>query len=389
MNPNSFKQKYMLSDKASVDNLRKPQKASSEINFYVQDKSRDQAYNRRLPLTGPGFRNLPPYPDQTKFQGIRTPNVNLIPKLMSMETPDDPNNFNVGHLNDRRNFKKISRMSHNMEMIKSPKSEVNNYFLKPMNRRYQNQRNNDFKDNISNQEVLSRNARGNTSQNNVFYQNSSNNIPSINISDKNLKSSIWSFKDNYNDPGNYSTNIKNEESLKMLQNFPDQANSQFNGLRFTGNFRMNNEPNFHLLADPPSPLLDIHNLVNLKQMKFDNSKSNRQINSPQIKLNKTSFIPIFPKKGIRPSINSHTDDLIIKKPSDLDEKNRKALCSVDRETQILPGYNYFPGNNNFEMLFRRSSQITRSKFRNIIKNFDIQEVRIFSTINFISLDMPI
>ena len=372
----------MLSEKESVDQQGNPIKASSELNFYAKNRSSARDFDRRRQFLGPRFSN-PILPGNMKLGGLNYPNRNLIPDLMRLQPNQDTKNFNIGPLNDFYQFKKQNIMNRQLEMIKSPKSEMNTYLLRGPKSHGKGLQNRDFsaivsvkdyKDNISNQDALSRRVKGDIPTNNVFYQNSSNNLPSNNISDHNYKSSILSFKDTQNDAANLSANVKADDSMVVLQslrfNGTPSGFYKSNPINFNTHFQYGIEPSFVPLHEPQN-LPKINKLVNLKQVSFENQKK-RNISSPQLTRGRAAFHPIFPKKTLRPSMTSNTDDILIQNNEQGDAKSPPFLLSVDRETQILPTYNYSSKLSNFNVLLNQN-YLNNHKSKTLSK-WDIQKV---------------
>lgn len=372
----------MLSDKESLDHQGNPIKASSELNYYAKSRPINADFKRRCQFLGPRFSN-PILPSNMKLGGLNYPNRNLIPDLMRLQPSQESKNFNVGHIGDLYPFQKTNKLGRPLEMIKSPKSEMNNYLMRGQKSHGKGKQNRDFsaivsvkdyKDNISNQDALSRRVKGtDTLTNNVFYQNSSNNLPSNNISDHNFKSSILSFKDNQNDMANLSANVKPDDSMVVLQSLRFKGTTpsfyKTNPMGFNSHFQYGNEPSFMPIHEPKN-LPKINKLVNLKQVSFE-KQNNRNLNSPQLARGRPIFHPIFPKKSVRPSITSNNEDMLIPNNDQGGEKSPPFLLSVDRETQILPAYNYSAKLSNFHTLLKSGFQ----KKGSVWAKWDIQKVR--------------
>lgn len=356
----------LLSDKESLDHQGNPVKAASELNFYAKNRPSNADFKRRCQFLGPRFSN-PILPSNMKLGGLNYPNRNLIPDLMRLQPSQETKNFNVGHIGELYPFQKINKLGRPLELIKSPKSEMNNYLMRGQKSHRKGNQNRDFsaiasvkdyKDNISNQDALSRKVKGDMLTNNVFYQNSSNNLPSNNISDHNFKSSILSFKDNQNDIANMSANVKPDESMVVLQSLRFKGNVpgfyKTNPINFNTHFQYGNEPSFVPLHDSQN-LPKINKLVNLKQVSFE-KQNNRNLNSPQLGRGRPIFHPIFPKKTVRPSMTSNNEDMLMQNNDPSGEKSPPFLMSVDRETQILPAYNYSAKLSNFHTTLMSSFQ---------------------------------
>jgi len=376
------KSKMLLSEKESIDNKGNTIKASSELDFYAKNRASTHEFDRRRPFLNPRFSN-PILPSNIKFGGLSYPNRNLIPDLMRMQPTQETKNFNIGPFNDLYHGKANNKMNRHLQMIKSPKSEMNNYLMRGPKSHGKGQQNRDFsamvsvkdyKDNISNQDALSRRVKGDIPTNNVFYQNSSNNLPSNNISDHNFKSSILSFKDNQNDGANLSANVKPDDSMVVLQSLRFNTNPsgfyKSNPINFNTHFQYGNEPSFMPIHEPKH-LPKINKLVNLKQVSFEN-QNKRNLSSPQLTRGQAVFHPIFPKKAIRQSMTSNNDDMLIQNNDLEGEKSPPFILSVDRETQILPTYNYSAKFANFNSAL--NGIYTKNQKFKISSQWEIQKV---------------
>ena len=374
------KSKLMLSEKESIDQLGNPIKASSELNFYTKKRPQHHDFERRRQHLSPRFCN-PILPGNINLNRLNFPNRNLIPDLMRLQPSQEPQNYNMNHLQDIYRLGKGNKFGRHLEMIKSPKSEMNNVMRTKKNNAKGFQNGdfsalvsvNDYKDNISNQDALSRRiVKGNTSHKNVFYQNSSNNLPSNNISEQNLKSSILSFKDNQNDATNLSANVKPDDSMLVLQSLRFKGNHQgfFKQppLPFNSHFPYGNEPSFQPIYDKQKPL-EMNPLGNLQQMSFEN-QNQRNRNSPQITRG-PAFRSIFPKKTIRPSITSNNEDLLMNN----EVSSPPLMPSVDRETQIMPAYNYSAKHLNLPSNFGNNFLQNLTSLKKLSTKWDIQTVR--------------
>lgn len=352
----------LLSDKESLEHKDNPVKASSELNYYPKGRPSNADFNRRRQFLGPRFSN-PILPASMKLGGLNYPNRNLIPDLMALQPSQDIKNFNVRHLGDLSPFQKTSKLGRPLKLIKSPKSEMNNYLIRGQKSQGKGQTGHDFsaivsvkdyKDNISNQDGLSRRVKGEPLTNNVFYQNSSNNLPSNNISDHNFKSSILSFKDNQNDMANLSANAKPDDPMVVLQSLRLKGAAhgfyKASPMNFNAHFQYGNEPSF-VPVHEPQHLPTINKLVNLKQVSFE-KHNKRNMSSPQLARKRTVFHPIFPKKAVRPSATSNNEELLMPGNDLSGAKSPPFLPSVDRETQILPTYNYSAKLTNFHALLK-------------------------------------
>lgn len=353
----------MLSEKESFDQGN-PIKASSELNYYPKNDNNNRDFERRRQFLGPRFSN-PTLRNNNQLNRLSHPNRNLIPELMRLPPIQGVQDFNVGPLNDLYRYKKSNARGRQLELIKSPKSEMNNYLLREAKSHGKGVAGRDFsamvsvkdyKDNISNQDALSRrNNKGENANPNPFYQNSSNNLPSNNISEQNYKSSILSFKDNQNDVANLSANAKPDDPMVVLQSLRLKNNSHPFGrnqaMGFNSHFPFKNEPSFHPIQEP-KVLPEINKLVNLQQMSFEKTKK-RNLASPQLR--RPIFQPIYPKKVVRPSITSNADELINPANDQTSIKSPPFLHSVDRETQILPPYNYSAKCSNFHSTFKQTA----------------------------------
>ena len=374
----------MLSEKESLDQQGNPIKASSELNFYGKDHPPNLDFERRRNFLGPRFSN-PTLRGNIKLGGLNYPNRNLIPDLMGLQPPHDIKNFNVGPLNGLYRYNKKNKLGRHLEMIKSPKSEMNNYLLREAKSHGKGQQTRDFsamvsvkdyKDNISNQDALSRKVKGDAPNPNVFYQNSSNNLPSNNISDHNFKSSILSFKDNQNDMANMSANVKPDDSMVVLQSLRYKGNAHPSfyktpPLGFNSHFPFGNEPSFQPLHEPKN-LPEIDNLVKLQQVSFEN-KNKRNLSSPQLN-RRPIFQPIYPKKAVRPSITSNNEDLLCQTNELSGAKSPPYLPSVDRETQILPPYNYSAKCSNFHTILQQTFNKNEITVKKKNSDWEIEKV---------------
>lgn len=383
----NFKSKMLLSEKESIDQLGNPIKASSELNFYAKKRPQHLEFERRRQHLGPRFSN-PILPGNIKFGGLNYPNRNLIPEFMRLQPTQDIQNLNLGHLRDFYGVKKNNQFIRPLEMIKSPKSEMNNYLIRGKKNSGKGQQTGDlsglvsvkdYKDNISNQDGLSRRVKGETSNNNVFYQNSSNNLPSNNISDHNFKSSILSFKDNQNDGANLSANVKPDDSMEVLQSLRFKGNHpgyyKKTPLTFNSHFPYGNEPSFHPIHDTQKPI-EMNKLVNLQQMSFENNNK-RNTSSPQLTRGPAIFQPVFTKKGIRPSITSNNEELLMNN-NEIGISSPPFMQSVDRETQILPPYNYSAKLSNFHSGFNQNFIKNLTSLKKITGKWEIQNVKIIN-----------
>ena len=368
----------MLSEKESIDQLGNPIKASSELNFYTNKRPQHLDFERRRQHLGPRFSN-PILPGNMKLNRLNFPNRNLIPDLMRLQPSQEPQNYNMNHLRDLYGLGKTNKFGRHLEMIKSPRSEMNNLMRGPKSsgKGFQNRdfsalvSVNDYKDNISNQDALSRRVKGDISQKNVFYQNSSNNLPSNNISEQNLKSSILSFKDNQNDATNLSANVKPDDSMMVLQSLRFKGNHpgfyKKLPLPFNSHFPYGNEPSFQPIHDNKKPL-EMNPLGNLQQMSFEN-QNKRNRNSPQLTRG-PAFRSIFPKKTIRPSITSNNEELLLNN----EVTSPPFMHSVDRETQILPAYNYSAKHLNLQSSFNKNYLKNLTSLKKLSTKWDIQTV---------------
>jgi hypothetical protein len=374
----------MLSEKESFDQQGNPVKASSELNYYPKNDQNNRDFERRRQFLGPRFSN-PTLRNNLQLNRLSHPNRNLIPDLMRLPPIQGIRDFNVGPLNDLYRYQKSGLRGVPLEMIKSPKSEMNNYLLREAKGLGKGNKGRDFsamvsvkdyKDNISNQDALSRRNKGETANPNPFYQNSSNNLPSNNISEQNFKSSILSFKDNQIDMANLSANVKPDDPMVVLQSLRYKGASPHSYSRaqqpgFNSHFPYVNEPSFQPVQEP-NKLPEINKLVNLQQVSFEKTK-NRGLSSPQLR--RPIFQPIYPKKVVRPSITSNAEELLAGNMEQGSVKSPPFLQSVDRETQILPAYNYSAKCSNFHTTFKQS--LLKNEI-NVMKrkygHWDIQKV---------------
>ena len=337
-------------------------KARSEINF-----------NERG--SGANMRHRP------------TQNANLISSLMNVgRSPGDPSNLSLRYPQDGKGFKVVKRFGRGAGMIKSPCSELNTY--NPAEKKGEKAQNvsvhHDFKDNISQQDLISRRMK--VENENPFYDHS-HQLASHDISEQNFKNSILSFKDNMADPKYSIMNVQHEDSMRMLQNLqnrPPFPNSMLGVTPSHAPFPrlFPQEPQFAPTGgnDFYPQKYEIDKLINLESVFLKKRNSSPiQINSPKIRNPAVpKFQPMFPKKGIRPSIKSHADEVLI---PDNDENNKPFYN--DRETQILPGYNYTSQDQNMDVstsLYRSKSHFGASLKPSVHFMFKIEKVEYYQPI---------
>lgn len=332
-----------------------PKKARSELNF---NEHRGTQVNPNRP----------------------TQNANLISSLMNVgRSAGDSKNLNLRYPQDSKGFRAVQRYGRGHSIIKSPCSELNTY--NPADKKNDPKKNvsvnNEFKDNISQQDLISRKMK--VENENPFYDHS-HQLASHNMSEQNFKNSILSFKDNLVDPNNHMMNVQHEDSMRMLQNLntrPPFPNSILTGVSnppFSGIF--GHEPQFAPTGGHEfyPQKYEIDKLINLESVFLNKRNSSPiQVNSPKIVSSSIpNFQPVFPKKGIRPSLKSHAEEISI---PDNDDKAKHFYN--DRETQILPGYNYTSQDQNMDVstsLYRSKSHFGASLKPSVHFAFKIEKV---------------